>query len=87
VWTTVRTDEAFRSTGLERASFDLGCPTTELTTVVLAKDTCQRRADGVFVCNDSQIGVKGCGKKTSYRFPPLGRGDTWVRDGEVQVDN
>ncbi len=82
-WTVVRTDDAFRATGLERASFDLGCPASELKTTVLAKDACNRRSDGIYVCNDSQVGVVGCGKKTTYRFPPLGGGDTWVRDSEV----
>lgn len=82
-WTVVRTDEAFRATGLERAGFELGCPANQLKTTVLAKDECNRRSDGIYVCNGSQVGVVGCGKKTTYRFPALGRGDTWVRDSEV----
>lgn len=82
----MRTDDAFRATGLERASFDLGCSPSKLKTIVLAKDACNRRSDGVYVCNDSQVGVFGCGKKTTYRFPPLGAGDTWVRDSEVLAD-
>ena len=56
-WTVVRTDDAFRATGMERAGFDLGCPPREIKSTVLAKDTCNRRDDGVFVCNGDMLGA------------------------------
>ncbi len=82
-WTPVRADDAFRATALSRASFELGCPAEQIQVTPLTANRCQQRADGPYVCAGEQMGVTGCGKKTTYVFPPLGRGDTWVRNGEV----
>lgn len=82
-WKSVHADDAFRATGLSRAAFELGCRADQLRLSPLTANRCLQRDDGVYVCANEQMGVEGCGKKTTYVFPALGHGDTWVRNSEV----
>jgi hypothetical protein len=82
-WKTVGMEEAFRATAMKRASFELECPAEQIAVTPLSNTECKQRSDGPYVCAGGQMGVSGCGKRTTFRFPALGAGDEWVRDSEV----
>lgn len=82
-WTTVSATEAFSATALPRAAFELGCSAEQIQLTPLNSKSCLRRDDGAYVCSGGQMGVQGCGKRTTFVFPPLGQGDDWVRNSEV----
>lgn len=82
-WTSVPSTQAFRATALPRAAFELSCAAEQIRLTPLNSKACVRRDDGAYVCSGGQMGVQGCGKKTTFIFPPLGQGDDWVRNSEV----
>jgi hypothetical protein len=56
-----------------RATFDLDCPTEQLTVVTLAAYTSPA---GTY---PSEVGVKGCGRKAVY----VPKGEAWLVNGGV----
>lgn len=72
----VTAEDSFNSKALPRAAFDLSCPEGQLHTVVLTRN------DGLG-CAGSQVGVTGCGRKTSY---VCDRSQNWIRNSEVLTD-
>ncbi len=82
-WTSVPSTQAFRATALTRAAFELSCGAEQVQLTPLNSKPCLQREDGAYVCSGGQMGVQGCGKKTTFIFPPLGQGDDWVRNSEV----
>ncbi len=82
-WATVPAVDAFRASGLERASFELNCPKDDIAVRSLNSKDCKQRSDGPYVCSGAQIAVDGCCNRTTYVFPKLGHGDDWLRNSAV----
>ncbi len=70
----VTVESAYTSKGAPTASYDLQCPAEQLQMTVL------NRNEGLG-CAGSKIGVRGCGKQTTY---VCDNAQLWVRETEVQ---
>ena len=68
------TEQRFAGSGIRSAVFDLGCSQEKIQVTVLARS---RPAAG---CAGDKVGVRGCGKQTTY----ICRNRSWVRESEVQ---
>lgn len=77
VGSCVTVESTFKSDGLKNAAFDLQCPEDQVEMTVLTRN------DGLG-CAGSKIGVRGCGKQTTYECDDA---RTWHRSAEVsQLD-
>jgi len=63
----------FKGNGIGTASFDLQCPAEKIETTVL------KRNDRLG-CLGSRVGVRGCGKQTTYECD---NARNWHRSGEI----
>lgn len=70
----VTVESAYKSGGAPTASYDLQCPAEQLEMTVL------NRNEGLG-CAGSKIGVRGCGKQTTY---VCNDSQLWIRETEVQ---
>ena len=72
----VTVESAYQSRGAQAASFDLQCPADQIELSVL------ERNEGLG-CSGSKIGVRGCGKQTTYICD---NAQSWIRESEVQAE-
>lgn len=66
------TEQHFRQNGLNKASFDMGCPKEKLQIIVL----------GELSNGNGQVGVIGCNKKASYVAV---QGAGWVNNTASEI--
>lgn len=71
----VTVESAYGGSGMATASFDLQCPGDKIEMTVL------ERNEGLG-CFGSKIGVRGCGKQTTY---VCDNSRSWIRESEVQA--
>jgi len=71
----VTVESAWKADGIKNAAFDLQCAEDKIEMTVL------KRNDGLG-CLGSKIGVRGCGKQTTYECD---NARTWHRSAEVSA--
>ena len=73
----VTVESTFKSNGMKDAMFDLQCTEDKIEMTVLV-----RNDDLVLGCKGSKVGLRGCGKQTTYECDGA---RNWHRSGEIST--